>query len=66
MARRNSMSSTRTTAPKSSFFSRFKEWLEEKKHKFMGLDLEYTADRRNVAVIKLCLNKHVMVFQWAR
>jgi hypothetical protein len=48
------------------FLSNFEEWLQEEEHKFMGLDLEYTADGRNVAVVQLCYKKHVMVFQWAR
>ena len=34
--------------------------------KFLGLDLEYTADQRGVAVIQLCFKHHVLIFQWAR
>uniref|UniRef100_A0A8I6YQ40 3'-5' exonuclease domain-containing protein n=1 Tax=Hordeum vulgare subsp. vulgare TaxID=112509 RepID=A0A8I6YQ40_HORVV len=34
--------------------------------KFLGLDLEYTADQRGVAVIQLCFARHVLIFQWAR
>uniref|UniRef100_A0A8I6YZU8 3'-5' exonuclease domain-containing protein n=1 Tax=Hordeum vulgare subsp. vulgare TaxID=112509 RepID=A0A8I6YZU8_HORVV len=33
--------------------------------KFLGLDLEYTADQRGVAVIQLCFARHVLIFQWA-
>ena len=35
-------------------------------HKFFGLDFEYTADQRDVAVIQIAYKKHVMVFQWSR
>uniref|UniRef100_A0A8I6XJ04 3'-5' exonuclease domain-containing protein n=1 Tax=Hordeum vulgare subsp. vulgare TaxID=112509 RepID=A0A8I6XJ04_HORVV len=34
--------------------------------KFLGLDLEYTADQRGVAEIQLCFARHVLIFQWAR
>uniref|UniRef100_A0A8I7B964 3'-5' exonuclease domain-containing protein n=1 Tax=Hordeum vulgare subsp. vulgare TaxID=112509 RepID=A0A8I7B964_HORVV len=34
--------------------------------KFFGLDLEYTADQRGVAVIQICFASHVLIFQWAR
>ena len=34
--------------------------------KFLGLDLEYTADQRGVSVIQLCFARHVLIFQWAR
>ena len=33
---------------------------------FIGLDLEYTRDQKDVAVIQLCFKKYVLVFQWAR
>ena len=39
---------------------------EDEHHKFFGLDLEYTADQRDVAVIQIAYKKHVMVFQWSR
>ena len=60
---------TNDSAKVPDFLSDFKYWLEEEEDnnkKFMGLDLEYTADQRDVAVIQLCFKKHVMVFQWAR
>ena len=60
---------TNDSAKVPGFLSDFKYWLEEEEDnnkKFMGLDLEYTADQRDVAVIQLCFKKHVMVFQWAR
>jgi hypothetical protein len=57
---------TNDSAKVEGFLSMFEEWLQEEKHKFMGLDLEYTVDGRNVAVVQLCLKQHVMVFQWAR
>ena len=40
--------------------------------RFMGLDLEYTSDSPNheftqlVAVVQLCLDKKVLVFQYSR
>ncbi|KAI4983421.1 hypothetical protein ZWY2020_023913 [Hordeum vulgare] len=34
--------------------------------KFLGLDLDYTADQRGVAVIQLCFARHVLIFQRAR
>ena len=34
--------------------------------KFLGLDLEYAADQRGVAVIQLCFQRHVLIFQWAK
>ena len=40
--------------------------------RFMGLDLEYTSDGPNhefaqlVAVVQLCLDKKVLVFQYSR
>uniref|UniRef100_A0A8I7BA24 Uncharacterized protein n=1 Tax=Hordeum vulgare subsp. vulgare TaxID=112509 RepID=A0A8I7BA24_HORVV len=47
------------------FLSMFGEWLQEEKHKFMDLDLEYTTDGRDVAVVQLCFKQCVTVFQWA-
>jgi hypothetical protein len=43
-----------------------KRWHDEDEHKFLGLDLEYTANGRDVAVIQLAHKNHVMVFQWSR
>ena len=60
---------TNDSAKVPDFLSDFEYWLEEEEDnnkKFMGLDLEYTVDQRDVAVIQLCFKKHVMVFQWAR
>ena len=59
---------TNDSAKVPGFLSDFENWLHEAREqdKFMGLDLEYTADQRDVAVIQLCFKKHVMVFQWAR
>uniref|UniRef100_A0A8I6YMJ2 3'-5' exonuclease domain-containing protein n=1 Tax=Hordeum vulgare subsp. vulgare TaxID=112509 RepID=A0A8I6YMJ2_HORVV len=34
--------------------------------KLFGLDLEYTADQRGVAVIQICFASHVLIFQWGR
>ena len=56
---------TNDRAKVEDFLSMFEEWLQEEKHKFMGLDLEYTADGRDVAVVQLCFKQRVMVFQWA-
>ena len=57
---------TNGDAKVSVFLSMFEAWLREEKHKFMGPDLEYTADCRDVAVVQLCFKHRVMVFQWAR
>ena len=59
---------TNDSAKVAGFLSDFKYWLGEAREqdKFMGLDLEYTADQEDVAVIQLCFKKRVMVFQWAR
>ena len=35
-------------------------------HKFFGLDLEYTANQKDVAVIQIAYKETVLVFQWAR
>ena len=51
------------------FLEQLKErWLDAAMdhEKFLGLDLEYTADQRGVAVIQLCFARHVLIFQWAR
>uniref|UniRef100_A0A8I6WPS4 3'-5' exonuclease domain-containing protein n=1 Tax=Hordeum vulgare subsp. vulgare TaxID=112509 RepID=A0A8I6WPS4_HORVV len=51
------------------FLEQLKEkWFENAMdhEKFLGLDLEYTADQRGVAVIQLCSARHVLIFQWAR
>uniref|UniRef100_A0A8I6Y829 3'-5' exonuclease domain-containing protein n=1 Tax=Hordeum vulgare subsp. vulgare TaxID=112509 RepID=A0A8I6Y829_HORVV len=51
------------------FLQRFKErWFDHvaDHEKFFGLDLEYTADQRGVAVIQICFASHVLIFQWAR
>ena len=50
------------------FLTYFKKWLQEaeENENFMGLDLEYTADQRGVAVIQICFASHVLIFQWAR
>uniref|UniRef100_A0A8I6X6Y3 3'-5' exonuclease domain-containing protein n=1 Tax=Hordeum vulgare subsp. vulgare TaxID=112509 RepID=A0A8I6X6Y3_HORVV len=44
------------------------KWFDDamEHEKFLGLDLEYTADQRGVAVIQLCFARHVLIFQWAR
>uniref|UniRef100_A0A8I6X7G4 3'-5' exonuclease domain-containing protein n=1 Tax=Hordeum vulgare subsp. vulgare TaxID=112509 RepID=A0A8I6X7G4_HORVV len=50
------------------FLEQLKErWLDAAvdHEKFLGLDLEYTADQRGVAVIQLCFAHHVLIFQWA-
>uniref|UniRef100_A0A8I6WQE7 3'-5' exonuclease domain-containing protein n=1 Tax=Hordeum vulgare subsp. vulgare TaxID=112509 RepID=A0A8I6WQE7_HORVV len=51
------------------FLQRLKErWFNHAAdhEKFLGLDLEYTADQRGVAVIQICFASHVLIFQWAR
>uniref|UniRef100_A0A8I6XUJ1 3'-5' exonuclease domain-containing protein n=1 Tax=Hordeum vulgare subsp. vulgare TaxID=112509 RepID=A0A8I6XUJ1_HORVV len=52
----------------SYFLEQLKErWLDAAMdhEKFLGLDLEYTADQRGVAVVQLCFAHHVLIFQWA-
>uniref|UniRef100_A0A8I6YF46 3'-5' exonuclease domain-containing protein n=1 Tax=Hordeum vulgare subsp. vulgare TaxID=112509 RepID=A0A8I6YF46_HORVV len=51
------------------FLEQLKEkWFDDamEHEKFLGLDLEYTADQRGVAVIQLCFARHVLIFQWVR
>uniref|UniRef100_A0A8I7BFT0 3'-5' exonuclease domain-containing protein n=1 Tax=Hordeum vulgare subsp. vulgare TaxID=112509 RepID=A0A8I7BFT0_HORVV len=51
------------------FLQQFKErWFNHAPvhEKFFGLDLEYTADQRGVAVIQICFASHVLIFQWAK
>ena len=44
-----------------------RQWHDADEHnKFLGLDLEYTADGRDVAVIQIAYKNRVMVFQWSR
>jgi hypothetical protein len=59
---------TNDSAMVKEFISDFERWLVEadENDKFIGLDLEYTANGKDVAVIQLCFKKHVMIFQWAR
>ena len=35
-------------------------------HKFFGLDLEYTANQKDVAVIQIAYKETVLFFQWGR
>ena len=44
----------------------YEHWHLQDKHKFVGLDLEYTSDWSEVAVFQLCMRKHVLVFQYCR
>ena len=39
--------------------------LADEEHKFFGLDLEYTANQKDVAVIQIAHETTVLVFQWA-
>ena len=59
---------TNDSAMVPGFLSDFNEWLEgaKEEEKFIGLDLEYTANQKDVAVIQLCFKRNVLVFQWAR
>ena len=43
-------------------------WLQEsnEQERFIGLDLEYTRNNKDVAVIQLCHKRNVLVFQWSR
>ena len=59
---------TNESAMMPGYLSELNGWLEgaKKEEKFIGLDLEYTANQKDVAVIQLCFKKNVLVFQWAR
>ena len=46
--------------------AKYEQWIEEEKHWFVGLDLEYTRDRRQIAVMQLAMRQHVLVFHWCR
>ena len=37
----------------------------DEEHKFFGLDLEYMANQKDVAVIQIAHEETVLVFQWA-
>ena len=56
------------TAMVPGFLFELNECLEGSKEeeKFIGLDLEYTTNQKDVAVIQLCFKRNVLVFQWAR
>ena len=45
---------------------KYEEWLAEEKHQFIGLDIEYTRDRRCMAVLQLAMRQHVLVFHWCK
>ena len=44
----------------------YEYWHRQDDHRFVGLDLEYTADGNEVAVFQLCMRQHVLVFQYCR
>ena len=50
----------------------YESWLAKEKHRFVGLDLEYTYKRKydpnpqEIAVIQLAMHQHVLVFQYCR
>jgi hypothetical protein len=46
----------------------YKKWLWEDKHRFVGLDLEYTSRGKNqwIAVMQLAMRDHVLVFHYCR
>ena len=44
----------------------FDHWLLANNHKFVGLDLEYTKDGKEVAIFQLSMRQHVLVFQYCR
>ena len=50
----------------------YEGWLVASKHRFMGLDLEYTPDpnprtkRHAVALVQIAMHKHVLLFHWCR
>ena len=42
--------------------NKYEEWLAEEKHRFIGLDIEYTRNRRHISVLQLAMRQHVLVF----
>jgi hypothetical protein len=44
----------------------YEKWLTEEKHKFLGLDIEYTSNRCCIAVFQLTMRKHVLIFHYCR
>ena len=50
----------------------YEGWLAASKHRFMGLDLEYTPDpnprtkRHAIALVQIAMHKHVLLFHWCR
>ena len=55
-----------TTMP--TYLAQLNGWLAAgtEQERFIGLDLEYTANQKEVAVIQLAHKKNVLVFQWAK
>ena len=47
------------------YLAQLNGWLEgaKEQERFIGLDLEYTRDQKDVAVIQLCFKKKVLIFQ---
>ena len=51
---------------------KYEQWLEEHKYRFVGLDLEFTRERKSedppqrMAVIQIALRHHVLVFHYCR
>ena len=49
---------------------KFEQWLEEMKYMIVGLDIEFTRERKNedpprkIAVIQIALLNHVLVFHY--
>ncbi|KAM0850176.1 hypothetical protein ACQ4PT_053252 [Festuca glaucescens] len=47
----------------------YEQWLETNelgKYRFVGLDLEYTVDQQQIAIVQLALGKHVLIFHYCR
>ena len=45
---------------------KYEGWLDEEKHRFVGLDLEYTLNQKRCAVLQLSMRNHVLVYHYVR
>lgn len=51
-----------------SALAMYEEWLEDEKHKVVGLDLEYTPPGKTqaVALVQIAMRKHVLLYHWCK
>ena len=49
---------------------KYEQWLEDQEYRFVGLDIEFTRDRRDedppqkIAIIQIAFGQHVLIFQY--